>query len=337
MWRENRNDKEVKHGGYFPGEDSFLQSLTGAVEQYPDELRLLIPLVGTGFTRAVLREIRDIYMSDEENAEKQFKENIKQSLSIYFNEKKNKYGMDPNYYELLKVREKDVRALVKRGSCQVSELRPLTEVLDEFHDVLMATHPRLLDLFLPGIPRDGLDIEWKSRKYPIHSNILELYGRFGGTGEGGEEILSGYDLLSPETVVCCRMTEFNPPYHFLLMQDAFGCTVQMDLRQDARYSGLIYETDIDGYDTPCVYPHLAAFFGAAIACFREGIYWIEKTESPQGGNDTLVIDSEWRHRIFQRYTLRADKVEGHNMRPLAAMRDFDRGASKPESQIIVTL
>ena len=337
LWMQNRNEKEVKHGGYFPGEESFQRSLTGAVEQYPDDLRPLIPMVGTGFMLAVLRGIREIYLSDEENAEKEFKESIRQSLALYFNEKKNKYGMDPNYYELLKAREKDVRALVKRGSCHVTEPRALAEVLDEFHDVLLSTHPGLPGLFLPGIARENLRLEWKSGKYPIHTDIPELYGRFGGTEEGGEEILGGYDLLSPEAAVRQRMAEFSPPYHFLIMQNVFGCTVQMELRQDARFYGLIYETDIDGYDNPCVYPHLAAFFGAAIACFREGVYWIEKVESSEGGSDALVIDFEWRHRIFQRYTLRAEKVEAHNMRPLAAMRHFDRGASKLESRTSVTL
>ena len=211
--------------------------------------------------------------------------------------------------EMIEAREERIQTLLDTGRCAVREERPFADVVAELLAEMGRLDRRLASLLAPGLPGDEIARLWARTRSPLPSAVVDYFGRVDGVANPGHfDLFRGYAAWSLDTALVRNndMREFKPFHYFTIMENIFGCAIQMDIREDASRRGLVYEVDEHEFVHVTVYPSPGAFFAALTSCFRRGYFRIVPGVAADGGRmpDRLVGDHDRVDAAFGDYALR---------------------------------
>jgi len=298
LYEQNR--RNVYFGtGFNLGGIALVDAITQAIDALPEEVHPLVIVAQFDFIHSLLKQIHIKVTSNPDDfpsaAVKREGPIIETGIGVEEVEKA--------FAELLQAREKVAAAALRDGTVSVREERPLTEILKELDSAMCSLEQRTALIFAKGLTRRKINSLWKSAASPLPENLATLYAWRNGTGPDAGEFFHRYRFLSMESALE-SYREMRPLYSsafFPFMQDVFGCRVQYDMRPD-QHGGLVYESDVDAFDQPIVYPGLNAYFAALAACFREGVFRVIR--DADAGSDVLVGYGDHMDAVFRSYALR---------------------------------
>lgn len=198
---------------------------------------------------------------------------------------------------------KQLEELLASGAPVVAVDKTLDEVLADLGSAMRDFDQRVEGMFLPGLKRDAVLAAWADAPFTLPDDVIRLYGWHNGVDEDAEELFRGFKFLpfSDAVTVWKMLGDAFSDGYLPIMQNLSGCLVLVDLGGGDR-GGLVYETDMNHFCHPRVYPSLAAYFGALAACFREGAFVAEDGE--------LVGRHKRMDAVFSRYSLRNPQEDG---------------------------